>query len=118
MRISSQRVRDALLQALADEYSRSIMVSTIKEAKSVQDLSRDGNIPMSTAYRRVNEMTETGLLTVERIVLTEDGKKYELYRSAFKSLQIGLDQGDIAIDVALNDDVAGRLTRLWAQMRG
>jgi predicted transcriptional regulator len=117
MRITSQSVKDALIRALADEYSRKILLSTINQAKSVEDLSQHENIPISTTYRRVNEMKEVGLLTVEKTILTGDGKKYELYRSAFKTMHLNLEQGQIEIDADLNEDVSTRLSRLWASIR-
>jgi predicted transcriptional regulator len=117
MRIESPKVRDALIEALADEYSRKIILKTISKAESVEDLSRSENIPISTAYRRVNELKEVGLLAVERTILSDDGKKYELYRSSFSSFKIDLEHGEIMIEAEFNEDVATRLSRLWASMR-
>lgn len=118
MLIASGRVRDALIQALADEYSRKIILQTISQPKSISDLSEKEGIPLSTAYRRVNEMKDSGILIVEKTILTSDGKKYELYRSAFKSIEIKLDQGELAIDAILNEDIAARLSRIWSSLRG
>ncbi len=118
MLIASQRVKDALVQALADEYSRKILLKTIARAESISALSESQNIPLSTAYRRISEMREAGILIVEKTVLTGDGKKFELFRSAFRSVQIRLDQGELTIDAVLNEDVAARLSRLWSQLRG
>ena len=117
MRITSQKLQDALISALADEYARRIILKTINRAYSVEDLSRDENVPISTAYRRVNELKEVGLLTIEKTILTDEGKKFELYRSAFRSVHIDLNQGEIVIDADLNEDVGTRLSRLWASMR-
>lgn len=117
MRITSEAVRDALLRALADDYSRKILLVTLRVARSVEELSQTENIPISTAYRRVNEMTQNGLLAVEKTILTDDGKKFELYRSAFRTIHVGLEQGEINLDVELNEDIATRLSRLWASMR-
>ncbi|MDH2899389.1 MAG: hypothetical protein PXY39_00285 [archaeon] len=117
MRITGQAVQDALIKSLADEYCRKIILGTIKKAQSVEELSHSENIPISTTYRRVNEMKDVGILTVEKTVLTEEGKKFELYRSAFKAIHMDLNQAEILIDVELNEDVATRLSRLWASMR-
>ncbi len=62
-------------------------------------------------------MREVGLLTVEKTILTDDGKKFELYRSSFKGINLQLEKGEILVDVELNEDVATRLTRLWASLR-
>jgi predicted transcriptional regulator len=117
MRIDSSKVRDALIAALADDYSRKIILKTINKAQSVEELSRSEGIPISTAYRRINELKDVGLLAIEKTILSDDGKKYELYRSAFKSFRIDLEQGEIKIEAELNEDVAIRLARLWASMR-
>lgn len=117
MRISSEKVRNALISALADEYSRKIILKTINHAYSVEELSHNENIPISTAYRRVNELKEVGLLTVEKTILTDDGKKFEMYRSAFRTIHIDLNQSDLVLDADLNEDVGMRLSRLWAAMR-
>ncbi len=118
MLIESQQIRDALIQALADDYSRKILLNTISKAQSISDLSETQGIPLSTAYRRINDMKEVGLLVVEKTILTGDGKKFELFRSAFRSIQIRLDQGQLTIDAMLNEDVAARLSRLWSSLRG
>ncbi len=117
MRITGQNVRDALIRALADEYSRKILLGTIDRARSVEELSASEQIPISTSYRRVNEMRDIGLLTVEKTIITDDGKKFELYRSSFRSIKLQLNQGEIVLDVELNEDVATRLSRLWSSMR-
>lgn len=117
MRITSETLRDALIRSLADEYCRKIILSTIDRAQSVEELSQSEGIPISTAYRRINEMKEIGILTAEKTILTEEGKKFELYRSAFRAIHIDLNQNEVQIDAELNEDVATRLSRLWASMR-
>jgi hypothetical protein len=117
MRITGQQVRDALIRALADDYSRKILLSTLDKARSVEELSHSLLIPISTAYRRVNEMKDVGLLTVEKTIITDEGKKFELYRSSFKGINLQLEKGDLVVDVELNEDVATRLSRLWASLR-
>ena len=117
MRIEAQHVRDALIRALADEYSRKILLSTVDKPRSVEELSQSLQIPISTAYRRVNEMKDVGLLTVEKTIITDEGKKFELYRSSFRAMSIQLDRGEVVVDAELNEDVATRLSRLWAALR-
>jgi predicted transcriptional regulator len=117
MRITSQTVQDALIRSLADDYCRRIILGTLNKPMSVEELSQTEMIPISTTYRRVNEMKDAGILTVEKTILTDEGKKFELYRSTFKAIHIDLNQGEIQIEAELNEDVATRLSRLWAAMR-
>lgn len=108
---------EGLIQALSDRYSRRILLSAIPRAKSVEDLSKENDIPLSTCYRRVNEMTQQGIMIVEKITITPDGKKYEMVRSAFRSVKISFDQGELVIDAVPNEDIADKLNRMWISMR-
>jgi DNA-binding Lrp family transcriptional regulator len=107
----------ALVQGLADEYSRKILLSAIPAAKSVEDMSRENDIPLSTCYRRVHELLHEQVIIVEKIILTPDGKKYELMRSAYKSVSISLLGGVMKVDAEINGDVAEKLRRMWLSMR-
>ncbi|MDA4120925.1 MAG: hypothetical protein OK404_00785 [Thaumarchaeota archaeon] len=107
----------ALVQGLADEYSRKILLSAIPVAKSVEDLSRENDIPLSTCYRRVHELLEAQMLVIEKIIITADGKKYELLRSAYRALTVSFDSGIMKVDATVNEDVAEKLRRLWLSMR-
>ena len=105
------------MQGLADEYSRKILLSAIPKAKSVEDMSRENDIPLSTCYRRVHELLDSQVLIVEKIIVTPDGKKYELLRSAFRAVNISFDGGVMKVDALINEDVADKLRRLWMTMR-
>jgi DNA-binding Lrp family transcriptional regulator len=107
----------ALVQGIADEYSRKIILSGIPKAKSVEDMSRENDIPLSTCYRRVHELLDAQILVVERIIVTPEGKKYELLRSAYRAVNISFDGGAIKVEAVINEDVAEKLRRLWLTMK-
>ncbi|MDV3277068.1 MAG: hypothetical protein LYZ69_01205 [Nitrososphaerales archaeon] len=107
----------ALVQALSDEYSRKIMLGCITAAKSVEDLSKENDIPLSTCYRRVHELLDSRVLIVERIIVTPDGKRYEMLRSAYRSITVNLESGIMKVEALINEDVADKLRRLWVTMK-
>ena len=117
MEISEPSRIQALVQGLADEYSRKILLSTIPKAKSVEDMSRENDIPLSTCYRRVHELLDNQILVVEKIIVTPDGKKYELLRSAYRAVNVTFDGGVMKVDAIINEDVAEKLRRLWLTMK-
>ena len=92
-------LKKAILKALSDEYSRTIMNFTIEEPKSVVDIVKECDIPMTTAYRRVHELEENKILKVTGSIITDDGKKYFLYQNRLKSIYVifGLEYLDIQI---------------------
>jgi len=115
--ITDQAKVQSIVQSLSDEYSRKILLSSITSAKSVEDLSKENDIPLSTCYRRVHELLDTQILVVEKIIVTPDGKKYELLRSAYKAVNVTFDGGVMKVDALINEDVAEKLRRLWMTMR-
>ena len=117
MEITDSARAQAFIQGLADEYSRKILLSAIPGAKSVEDLSRENGIPLSSCYRRVHELLDAQLLLIERIVLTPEGKKYELLRSAYRAVTVSLVGGVMRVDVEINEDVAEKLRRMWLTMK-
>ncbi len=103
--------RKAILKALSDEYSRTIINYAIEKPKSVVDIVKDCNIPMTTAYRRVHELEENKILKVTGSIVTNDGKKYFLYQSRLKAIYVvfGLD----ALDVQIVDNDGMGTSSYW-----
>ncbi len=92
-------LRKAILKALSDDYSRTIMNATIEKSKSVVDLVKECDIPMTTAYRRIHELEDSKILKVTGAIVTDDGKKYYLYQNRIKSIYVtfGLESLDVQI---------------------
>ena len=117
MEITNANTARSLVQALGDEYSRKIVLSAIPSPKSVEDLSKENNIPLSTCYRRVHELVDAQVLLIDRIIVTNDGKRFELVRSAYKAVQVDLENGVMKVNGLVNEDMAEKLRRLWISMR-
>ena len=92
-------LRKAILKALSDDYSRTIMNYTIEKPRSVVDIVKECDVPMTTAYRRVHELEENKILKVTGSIVTDDGKKYFLYRNRLKAIYVifGLEALDVQI---------------------
>lgn len=110
--IRDENVRKALLGVLADEEALRVIASTILKPKSVLELMRECNLPHTSAYRLVNELRDSGLLVAERQVVTENGKKYALYKSTFKGVAVRFEHGELELEVDSNSG-AGRTFRLF-----
>lgn len=117
MEITDPKEVQALMQVLSDEYSRKILYSAISTSKSVEELSRQNDIPLSTCYRRVHELLDHGMLIMDRIVVTQDGKRYEMLRSAYRGFSISLENGGLKVDAMINTDIADKLHSLWISMK-
>ena len=99
--IQEQTTKDALLQILADKYSRIILESTMGRPKSAIDLSNECGIPISTAYRRVQRLHSHKLLGISGSI-SQDGKKYFLYKSKIRSIMTCFNNGSVEIEIVPN----------------
>ena len=54
MIIQSQRVKKAILTALADEEMTKILNTIMNHSKSIADITRENNIAHTTCYRKQN----------------------------------------------------------------
>ncbi|MEM4310830.1 MAG: helix-turn-helix domain-containing protein [Nitrososphaerales archaeon] len=117
MLIKDERLRMALMRAIADEQALKILSRTIWKARSVMDLIKECNIPHTSAYRLVNELKDKGLLTVERIMFSKDGKKYTLYKSAFRNITIKFEGGSIKVYAEVNRNLIDKAFRIFSSLK-
>lgn len=113
MLIRDRRLRQSILKALADEQGARILAATAYRPQSVMDLVRDENLPSSSAYRRIHELEEEGLLVVARTVLNPDGKTYKMYKATFREVNVRFQAGDVVITAEPNLDAVQKAFRLF-----
>jgi predicted ArsR family transcriptional regulator len=78
---------------LADDYSQKILISTYGSPMSAQRLSKICQIPIAACYRRIHELEQAGLLSVDREKEVYKGRKVRLYRCRLRSASIRFSNG-------------------------
>ena len=107
MIIKSQRIKNAVLTALADEEMVKIMNCVMHRSKSFNDIiAENTRIPRTTAFRKIKWMLEKELLIVDRIVITEAGKKFSLYHSTLRAINVKYENNDVTVEAEQNFDIA------------
>ena len=106
-----------VVKALSDEYSRRIVLSIISKSLSIEEISREQHIPISTCYRRIHELLSYGIIKTDKTIVQEDGKKYVCYKASFKNAYVNLESGEIKVDVILNTGASDRLHEMWSSVR-
>ncbi len=99
--VQEQTSKDALLRIIADKYSRAILEATMDSPKSAIELSADCQIPISTAYRRVQELHDNKLLRISGSI-NDDGKKYFLYKSKVKAIMTCFRGSSLEVEIVPN----------------
>ena len=105
MIVQGKRAKKAILTALADEEMTKILDSVMYNSKSIVDISREQNIPHTTCYRKTKWLLNEGLIIVDKIVITPEGKKYCLYHSVLKSISVKYESNNVIIEAEQNFDI-------------
>ncbi|QFU82752.1 winged helix-turn-helix domain-containing protein [Natronorubrum aibiense] len=96
----------AVLAALDDDACRAILEATSEESLTATELSEQCEIPMSTAYRKVEKLTDANLVE-ERVRINTSGKHATEYRKCFDDVLVSVDGGDVTIEITKPDADAG-----------
>lgn len=84
-----------------------VLISTTERARSIEEISRDNGIPISTCYEKVTELFDRGILKRERMLITKTGKRCALYRAAVKTFYVRLGVGGIGVIIIANEEEFG-----------
>ena len=80
-------------QLLTDEYSAKILLATYKRRISAQEISQRYGIPIAACYRKIRSLEEAGLIQCVDRILTQKGKRKNLYTSCLKNAYIFFENG-------------------------
>jgi len=82
----------AILHALQDDDCRAVLDATGETPMSASELAETCDLPLSTAYRKLERLTDAGLLN-ERTRLSTDGKHASEYVRAVDEVVVDADAG-------------------------
>jgi DNA-binding transcriptional ArsR family regulator len=85
------------LEALQDAECRAILSATSDAARSAMEVSTSCDIPKSTTYRKLNLLSDAGLLE-EETRIRRTGKHTTVYRRAVDGLYVSVtDSGEFSL---------------------
>jgi predicted DNA-binding ArsR family transcriptional regulator len=93
---------EAVLTALDDDACRAILEATTEESLTATEVSEECDIPMSTAYRKVELLTEADLVE-EQVRINTSGKHATEYRKCFDDVLVSIEDGTIEIEMTAPD---------------
>lgn len=91
---------ETVLTALEDPDCQALLEATADEALTAAELIERCEVPRSTTYRKLDQLTGAGLLE-ERVRLSADGKHPSEYRRTFDDVTISLcDSGGMTVGLS------------------
>ena len=92
-----------LLKELFDGFSYKIVMSTIEESKTVFEICKENDLPVSSTYKKIKKLKELGLLFTDRVVINEKGKKVVFYKSKIQSVELILNKKQVLLQFKINE---------------
>jgi predicted transcriptional regulator len=95
---STDRTEDVSLSAtelfelFGDEYTRRVYQAVTAQPRSGRAVAEAAGVSRATAYRRLNELRDAGLVRTEMMVC-DDGHHKERFEGVATSLSVSLDDG-------------------------
>jgi predicted transcriptional regulator len=114
--VKGEPAKQRILSALSDEYSRRILTATVDQPLDALELSKNFDIPVTTVYRRIQDLLDAGLIVRIKSDRANQGRWYDLYQSLLLRIDVSFEHGETKIDATLNDQISDEFTRMWARI--
>ncbi|MFB6160981.1 MAG: ArsR/SmtB family transcription factor [Haloferacaceae archaeon] len=101
-----------LVRVLGNKYSAEILGAT-DEPRSAQELSDHLDVPIATCYRRIEELSDAGLLTLEDSVLSEERRRVDVYRRGVDRVTLSFGDEGVSVEVEDRSSVKNRIDDAW-----
>ncbi|CAN5642839.1 hypothetical protein BH23THE1_BH23THE1_04040 [soil metagenome] len=92
-----------ILKELFDGFSYKIVMSTIEDSKTVFEICKENDLPVSSTYKKIKKLKDLGLLFIDRIVINEKGKKIVFYKSKIQSVELILNKKQVLLQFKKNE---------------
>ena len=100
-KVSEEDKKEAVLEVISDKYCRLILRTTMETPKSAMEIATETQIPISTVYRRLQTLHDNKLVGISGSI-SDDGKKYFLYKSKVRSIRTSYNYNDIEVEIVPN----------------
>jgi hypothetical protein len=92
-----------ILKELFDGFSYKIVMSTIEDSKTVFEICKENDLPISSTYKKIKKLKDLRLLFIDRIVINEKGKKIVFYKSKIQSVELILNKKQVLLQFKKNE---------------
>ncbi|WP_336603350.1 winged helix-turn-helix domain-containing protein [Methanomassiliicoccus luminyensis] len=102
---------------MTDEYAVKILVATVRQPRSAQDIANKFGIPIAATYRRIKDLEAAGLLVCHERRLSQQGKRVSYYISMLKNAYVFFEDGHLRVKFQLKTGGADRFGTDWHEVQ-
>jgi hypothetical protein len=81
-----------LCKIFSTSVAYKILISLLHGPKSVAHICLETQTPISSTYKTIRELQGLGIISIQDIVIDNNGKRITIYESKVKSLTISIDK--------------------------
>lgn len=67
------------------------------------ELSEEHRIPLSSVYKKISDLEEIALVKVDKWLLSDNGKKFKLYKSRISKAEVTIRKPEPVINLTPNE---------------
>lgn len=101
-----------VLRVLGNKFSAEILHAA-DEPKSAQQLTAELDIPLATSYRRIEELTDVGLLEETGTEFSDEGRQTQVYRRSVDTIRLDLDGRGLELTMEERPEIYDKLANVW-----
>lgn len=90
-------MKENVIKAVLDEVNAKILVMTMRNPVTVQDIVSELEISPATCYRKIKELVDEGLIVEVNKVLVEGQKRRSAYISTIENIKIEVSKEGINV---------------------
>lgn len=103
---------EMLIELLGNKSSRAILSLTSRMECSALQLCHELGIPLTTVYRKLKVLEDTGLIKHVKTIINLSGNEEKYYRCLINAVTVNFNRG--MLDVSLQmEDYNDKIVRFW-----
>ena len=95
-------IAQKIIEELADAESRAIIFSIVRKGKTATELAYKLKIPLSSVYKKLSDLENLSLVTVDRWEISDKGKRFKVYKSRISKADISIKRPEPVINLVPN----------------
>ena len=103
---------EMLIELLGNKSSRAILSLTSRMECSALQLCLELGIPLTTVYRKLKVLEETGLIKHVKTIINLSGNEEKFYRCSINAVTVNFNRGMFDVSFQM-EDYDDKIVRLW-----
>ena len=95
-------INQRVIEILTTTCSHAVLFSIIRKGKTASNLSNSLKIPLSSVYKKLTDLENLTLIEVEKTILSENGKRFKVYRSRINKAEILIKKPEPTLSLTAN----------------